>query len=120
MKKSSSNVGSERENTLKNSAVKKVICIRAQHLFNITLTATTIDLLEYLQEALNKTYQDDSINDQNEERSMLSILNQTGYQINIYHFIGIEVLTIIFFIGLQISIIDCEQHLECLAPMNFC
>jgi hypothetical protein len=76
-----------------NMDVKKVICIRGQHLLNVTLTASNIDIAESLQQMYNESYLSCTTYHQNKENCLLSIVNQTGYQINLHHFIGIEVST---------------------------
>ncbi|CAF3837772.1 unnamed protein product, partial [Rotaria sp. Silwood1] len=73
-----------------NIDVKKVISIRAEHLLNITLTKTTLDLGQCIQTMFNETYKKGSSSDDDQEQAMLTILNQTGYQINIEDIIGIE------------------------------
>jgi len=71
--------------------VKQVISIRADNLLNITLTKTTLDLVLRLQKIFNHVYQKGKVSDDNQEQSLLSIYNQTGYQILLHDFIDVEV-----------------------------
>jgi hypothetical protein len=71
--------------------VKKVIYIRAEHLLNVTLTKTTLDLGQRLSVMFNDAYRKGSTSDNDEEQAMLSVLNQTGYDITIDKITGVEV-----------------------------
>jgi hypothetical protein len=71
--------------------VKKVIYIRAEHLLNVTLTKTTLDLGQRLLVIFNDAYKKGSTSDDDEEQAMLSVLNQTGYDITIDKITGVEV-----------------------------
>lgn len=71
--------------------VKRVISIHAEHLLKITLTKTTLDLVLHLQEIFKHVYEKGKTSDDDKEQSLLSINNQTGYQILLHDFIGVEV-----------------------------
>ena len=75
---------------------KKLILIHSEHLLNLTLTKTTLDLVQRLQIMFNEAYQKGSQSDDDQEQAMLHILNQTGYQINIHDIIGVEVFFVFF------------------------
>jgi helix-turn-helix protein len=87
-----------------NFDVKKCVSIRAQHILNITLTATIIDLAESLQNMFNKN-NNSNFDDNDQEQTILSVINQTGYDISIYDFIGIEVFTLIRILIFKIFIL---------------
>ncbi|CAF0900458.1 unnamed protein product [Adineta steineri] len=70
--------------------MKKVICIRGEHLLNLTLTKTTLDLCQRLSTMFNEIYKQGLPSDIDEEQSMLSIHNQTGFDIIISNIHGIE------------------------------
>jgi hypothetical protein len=71
----------------------KLILIHSEDLLNLTLTKTTVDLLQRLQIMFNEAYQkSSSSSDDDEEQSMLSINNQTGYIIHIDQIIGLQVI----------------------------
>jgi hypothetical protein len=70
---------------------KKLILIRGEHLLNLTLTKTTLDLLQRLQIMFNQAYQHGISSDDDQQQAMLSIHNYTGIFIQINQIIGIEV-----------------------------
>ncbi|CAF4293937.1 unnamed protein product, partial [Rotaria sordida] len=87
---SSTEKSKETEGDKANMDIKKVIYIRAEHLLNITLTKTTLDLGQRIQTMFNEAYKKGSSSDDDQEQTMLTILNQTGYRINIEDIIGLE------------------------------
>jgi len=92
---------SEAKSSLKEGGINfdanKLIYIRAEHLLNLTLTKTTLDLALRLQTMFNEAYQKGESSDSDEEQSMLSIHNQTGYNIIIHDILGLEVSFFFFF-----------------------
>ncbi|UJR24151.1 hypothetical protein I4U23_027117 [Adineta vaga] len=70
--------------------VKKLISIRAEHLLNVTLTKTTLDLVQRIQAMFNELYEKGIPSDIDEEQVLLSIHNQTGFNIIIYDIQGIQ------------------------------
>ncbi|CAF1065734.1 unnamed protein product [Adineta steineri] len=70
--------------------IKKVISIRADHLLNLTLTKTSLDLSQRLQTMFNDAYKNNSSSDTVEEQAMLTILNQTGYNIKLDQIVGVQ------------------------------
>jgi hypothetical protein len=80
----------EKENSI-NFDIKKLISIRGEHLLNITLTKTTLDLVQRLQNMFNEAYQHGISSDDDQQQAMLSIHNYTGFSIQIKQIIGLEV-----------------------------
>lgn len=74
-----------------NLDVKKLICIRGEDLLNLTLTKTSVDLGQRLSSMFNSAYLKGLPSDSDEDQSMLTIHNQTGYNIILDQFIGVEV-----------------------------
>jgi hypothetical protein len=75
-----------------NFDIKKVMHIHADHLLNVTLTKSTLDLVQHVQKMFNEAYQkNDSTSDDDQQQAMLSLVNQTGYPITIQDIIGIQV-----------------------------
>ncbi len=74
-----------------NLDVKKLICIRGEDLLNLTLTKTSVDLGQRLSSMFNSAYLKGLPSDSDEDQSMLTIHNQTGYNIILQQFIGVEV-----------------------------
>lgn len=79
-----------------NFNAKKLILIRAEHLLNLTLTKTTIDLIQRLQKMFNDAYQKGSQSDEDKQQSMLTINNQTGLNLTIHHILDVQVFIHLF------------------------
>ncbi len=73
---------------------KNKIHIRGEHLLNITLTKSNIDLITRISKQFMDAYNRDLIptKDDNEDESMLSVHNMTGYPIIIDQLNGVQVI----------------------------
>lgn len=82
----------KQQNNSSNSSfeTKKLILIRAEHLLNLTLTKTTIDLIQRLQKMFNDAYQKGLQSDEDQQQSMLTIMNRTGYNVSIHHILDVQ------------------------------
>ena len=74
----------------KTTDVKKLIYIRAEHLLNITLTKTTLDLFQRIQTMFNDLYKKGTASDDDQEQAMVSIFNQTGYELHLHQIKGLK------------------------------
>ena len=72
---SSSSESKEKEGGF-NFDLKKVIFIRAEHLLNITLTKSTLDLGQRIQKLFNDAYKNGSSSDDDQQQEILAVLNQ--------------------------------------------
>ncbi|CAF3768117.1 unnamed protein product [Adineta steineri] len=70
--------------------VKKIIFIRADHLLNITLTKTGVVLAQRLFKMFSDAYKKKSSTIEQDDQSILSIHNHTGYELTIVDLNGIE------------------------------
>ncbi|CAF1398617.1 unnamed protein product [Adineta ricciae] len=70
--------------------IQNIVFIRADHLLNVTLTKTSIILAQHLFTMLGDIYKNEYAAIEHDDRSILSIHNQTGYRISIGKFIGIQ------------------------------
>ena len=68
-----------------------MILIRADHLLNLTLTKSTLDLFQRIQSMFSQAYQKGYSSTDDQEQAMLTIYNQTGYQIQLQQISGIKV-----------------------------
>jgi hypothetical protein len=71
---------------------KQLISIRAYQLLNITVTKTGTDLIKRLSSLFNDVYNQRLPKDIDDNESMLSLYNSTGYDIFIDNLSGIEVI----------------------------
>ena len=60
--------------------LNKIILIRADHLLNLTLTQTTLDLIQRIQLMFNQAYQKGYSSTDDQDQAMF---NQTGYHIQL-------------------------------------
>lgn len=82
----------EKSESRLSSEVKKLISIEADHLLNVTLTKSTLDLFQRISTMFNDAYRkDDLISDIDDEQAMLAIVNQTGVDLHLFNIQGIEV-----------------------------
>jgi hypothetical protein len=72
--------------------IKKVIFIRADHLLNVTVTKTSVVLGQRLLTMFEEAYNKDLSTIEHDDQSILSIYNETGYEVTIDKLIGIEVI----------------------------
>ncbi|CAF1170061.1 unnamed protein product [Rotaria sordida] len=94
--KSSSNTEPVQKDDAVSLDAKQVIYVRADHLLNITITKTMLNLAQRLSTMFKNAYNTESSwnedNDDDDDRSMLSIHNMTGYDIYIDNLKGVKFL----------------------------
>ncbi|CAF4198469.1 unnamed protein product, partial [Rotaria sordida] len=91
--KSSSDSDQQQKEEKKSLDAKQAISIRADHLLNITVTKTILSLTQRLSKMFEEAYnQDLSSNEDDNDKSMLSIHNMTGGDVDIDHITGIQFL----------------------------
>ncbi|CAF3870792.1 unnamed protein product [Adineta steineri] len=71
---------------------KQVIFIRAEHLLNLTVTKSMLDITQRLSGILDQAYNQKSHGNSDEDKAFLSILNMTGEVVDIDHIIGVQFL----------------------------
>ncbi|CAF2841774.1 unnamed protein product [Rotaria sp. Silwood2] len=91
--KSSSNIEQKPKDDSVSLDAKQVIYVRADHLLNVTITKTMLSLVQRLSTMIKDAYNKQSPwNEDDNDRSMLSIHNMTGYDIYIDNLSGIKFL----------------------------
>jgi hypothetical protein len=87
-----SNTEEKSKDILFNWNAKNKIHIQAEHLLSVTITKTSIELIQRLSTIFTDAYKKDlPIKDDDEDKSILSVHNMTGYEILIDDITNVEV-----------------------------
>jgi hypothetical protein len=87
-----SNTEEKSKDILFNWNAKNKIHIQAEHFLSVTITKTSIELIQRLSTIFTDAYKKDlPIKDDDEDKSILSVHNMTGYEILIDDITNVEV-----------------------------
>ncbi|CAF4278394.1 unnamed protein product [Rotaria sp. Silwood2] len=90
--KSSSNTKEQQKDGTKSLNAKQVIYVRADHLLNVTVTKTMLNLAQHLYTMFQDAYNKRSPSNEDDDRSLLSIYNMTGCDVYIDNISDVEFL----------------------------
>ncbi len=86
-----SNSDQQQKEEKKSMDAKQVIHVRADHLLNITVTKTMLGIAQRLSSMLKEAFDQEVSSNEDENQSLLSVVNMTGDDIYIYHINGVQV-----------------------------